>query len=96
MTFSISFSVQKCIGCDLCEHVCQPDAIVINHEPTFEQVFGAKKPIIVEAGAMVRCERCKTFMAAREGVRLCPLCEYRRTHPFGSMLPKKIVKESHS
>ncbi len=96
MTFSISFSVQKCIGCDVCEHVCQPDAITINHAPTFEQVFGATEPSVLQAGPMVRCERCKTFMAAREGVTLCPLCEYRRTHPFGSLLPKKIVKESRS
>jgi hypothetical protein len=35
-------------------------------------------------------------MAAREGVQLCQLCEYRREHPFGSMLPKKIQKESHA
>ena len=96
MTFSISFAVQKCIGCDLCGHVCQPDAITINHAPTFEQVFGTKEPTVVKAGPTVRCERCKTFMAARAGVRLCPLCEYRRTHPFGSMLAKKIVKESGS
>jgi ferredoxin len=94
MTFSISFSAQNCIGCDLCDHVCMPDAIILNHAPTLEQVFGAKEPVIAEAGPMVRCERCRTWMAKREGVTLCALCEFRRTHPFGSMTPKKIVKES--
>ena len=96
LTFSISFSAQNCIGCDLCEHVCLPNAISIDHAPAFEQVFGAKEPIIVESGQTVCCERCKTLMAAREGVTICPLCEYRRTHPFGSMLPKKTLKEPFS
>lgn len=96
MTFSITFSAQRCIGCDLCEHVCFPGAITLDHAPTFEQVFGTKKPTVVESGPTVRCERCNTLMAAREGVTLCPLCEYRRTHPFGSMLPKSLVKESRS
>lgn len=95
-TFSISFSVQNCLGCDLCEHVCQPDAISIDHAPTFDQVFGKKEPAVVSSGQLVRCERCKTFMAAHEGVKLCSLCEYRRTHPFGSMLPKKTLKEPRS
>jgi Fe-S-cluster-containing hydrogenase component 2 len=95
-TFSISFSAQNCIGCDICAHVCLPDAISINHTPTFEQVFGTREPVIAESGSMVRCERCKTLMAAREGVMVCSLCEYRRTNPFGSMMPRKIVKESHS
>lgn len=96
MTFSIAFSARDCIGCDLCEQVCLPNAITLNHAPNFEQVFGVKEPVIAESGTMVRCERCKTLMAEREGVKLCPLCEYRRTHPFGSMLPKKVAKESRS
>jgi ferredoxin len=96
MTFSISFFAQNCIGCDLCDHVCLPGAITLDHAPTFEQVFGAKEPVIAEAGQMVRCERCRTFMAVREGLKLCPLCEYRRIHPFGSVLPQKVVKESRS
>jgi ferredoxin len=96
MTFSMTFSAQNCIGCDLCEHVCLPSAITLNHAPTFEQVFDVKETIMVKSAPMVRCERCRTWMAAREGVKICPVCEYRRTHPFGSMLPKKVIKESCS
>lgn len=94
MTFSISFSAPKCIGCDLCAHACQPEALVLDHAPAFEQVFGQKTPSTVAAGAMVKCKRCQTLMAAREGVSLCALCEYRRAHPFGSVLPKKLEKET--
>ncbi len=96
MTFSISFSAQNCIGCDLCGHVCLPDAITLDHTASFEQVFSVKEPVVVESGPMARCERCKTWMAARDGMKLCQLCEYRRTHPFGSMLPRKTQKEPHS
>lgn len=96
MTYSLTFSPQNCIGCDLCEHVCLPDAITLNHEPIFEQVFSVKEAQVVESGSLVRCERCKSLMAARDGAKLCPLCEYRRTHPFGSMMPKKILKDSRS
>jgi Fe-S-cluster-containing hydrogenase component 2 len=96
MTYSLTFSAQNCIGCNLCDHVCLPDAIMLNHEPTFEEVFSAKEPVVVEAGSLVRCERCKSWMASREGVKLCSLCEYRRTHPFGSVLPKKVIRKNQS
>jgi ferredoxin len=96
MTFSISFSAKNCIGCDMCDHVCMPDAISLNYAPTFEEVFGAKEALMAASGSLVRCERCKSLMAKRDDAALCPLCEYRRTHPFGSVMPKKIVREIHS
>jgi formate hydrogenlyase subunit 6/NADH:ubiquinone oxidoreductase subunit I len=96
MTFSLTFSARRCIGCDLCDHVCIPDAIHIDHKPKFEQVFGVEEPVIAGSGPLIRCERCRTLMAKREDVRFCPLCEYRRTHAFGSMLPKKVIKKSAS
>ena len=96
MTYLLTFSAQNCIGCDLCEHVCLPDAITLNHEPTFEQVFSEKGPVLVESGSLVRCERCKSWMAAQDGMKLCSLCDYRRTHPFGSILPKKVIRKSQS
>jgi len=96
MTYRLTFSAQNCIGCDLCEHVCLPDAISLNHAPIFEEVFGVKEAQVVESGSLVRCDRCKSLMAARDGMKLCPLCEYRRAHPFGSMMPKKVLRESRS
>lgn len=94
MTFSISFSAQNCIACDLCEHVCLPDAITLDHAPAFEQVFGREEAAVAASGILVRCARCKTYMAKREGVILCALCTYRRSHPFGSRLPGKLQKGS--
>lgn len=96
MQFSLVFSAKACIGCDVCDHVCLPDAITIDHAPSFDMALGVTEPTVVASGKLARCERCKTIMAAREGVKLCPLCEYRRTNPFGSMLPQKIIKETRS
>jgi len=96
MTFSLSFSPQICIGCDLCDHVCLPDAIRMNHTPGFDEVFGGREHVLATAGELIRCERCRSWIAKREGVRLCSLCEYRRTHPFGSMMPKKVVRRVQS
>jgi ferredoxin len=96
MAFTIAFSARLCIACEICDHVCLPDAITMNRVPDFNQIFDAKDPVILASGQLVRCERCKTLMSERNGTKLCPLCEYRRTHPLGSMLPKKVMKETLS
>ena len=96
MTFTISFTAQQCVACDRCDHVCLPDAINIDRFPDFEQVFGAKASISIASGQLIRCGRCKTLMSERNGAKLCPLCEHRRMDPFGSMPPKKAMKEPRS
>jgi ferredoxin len=100
--FTLSFSPQNCTGCELCAHVCAPAAITLDPDPTFETVFAIKEPVTLQAGELVRCERCKTLMADRPGQSICGLCEYRRAHPFGSVLPpglaphiNKVNRESH-
>jgi ferredoxin len=85
--FILTFSAPDCIGCDLCAHVCAPAAINIDHAPMFDQVFSKEIPVVARTSTLVRCDHCNTLMAARPGVRLCPLCEYRRKNPFGSGLP---------
>ena len=85
--FTLIFSAPECIGCDICGNVCAPAAINMEHNPTFEDVFGSEKTLVVQSGQLVRCDRCNTLMAAKPGMRLCPLCEYRRKNPFGSKLP---------
>ena len=101
--FKLTFLPQNCIGCDLCLHVCAPAVITLENDPAFENVFGIKEPAVVNAGELIRCDRCKAVMAAKSGLHLCPLCEYRRSHPFGSIMPaelkaqiEKTAKERHS
>lgn len=85
-TYSLVFSARKCIGCEICVHVCAQNALSVHHEPTFAQVFDVET-VTLQEGKLIRCSRCRTQIAARAGVQLCPLCEYRRTHPFGSGFP---------
>ena len=84
--FQLTFQAAKCVGCDMCVHVCGPAAINIDHAPTAARIF-SQENVIIRAGALIKCKKCGTPTVALPGVELCPPCEYRRTHPFGSMLP---------
>jgi ferredoxin len=84
--FSLSFSAQDCIDCGACSTVCAVAAIEVNHNPSFSQVFGQESSLLFE-GSLVECEQCGALIAERLGKSLCPVCDYRRNHPFGSMMP---------
>ncbi len=83
--YTLKISVRNCVGCEMCMHVCAPSAITLDHTPTFAQIFG-DEIVTLQEGELIKCERCGIPMAAKPNVHLCPLCDYRQTHPFGSML----------
>lgn len=85
-TYTLKFSARSCVACELCVHVCAPEAATLELSPTFADVF-SEQTVVIQAGELVKCERCGSLTAKREGRRLCDLCEYRSTHPFGSILP---------
>jgi ferredoxin len=78
---------RACIGCGACAHVCRQSAIAIDHAPLAEQVFGSREPVVLWEGEMTCCEHCQALFPARPGARLCPLCDFRSSHPFGSARP---------
>ena len=84
--YQLRFLAEACIGCEACLHICPPSAISIEHAPAAKQVFTNGEPVVLNQGNLVQCERCHATFAAKEGKRLCPFCEYRASHPFGSML----------
>jgi formate hydrogenlyase subunit 6/NADH:ubiquinone oxidoreductase subunit I len=86
-SFSLRFSGPDCIDCGICEDVCAAAAISIDHDPAFKDVFGPDEPVSVQRGELTRCTQCNTLMAARPGIKLCPLCSYRRKNPFGTKMP---------
>ncbi|MBN1535406.1 MAG: 4Fe-4S binding protein [Anaerolineales bacterium] len=88
--FKLTFTAGDCVGCETCVHVCPPASISIDHAPYFEQVLRTGEPQTLHSGKLVRCSRCHTQMAYHEGVEFCALCEYRKKHPFGSMLPAGV------
>lgn len=85
----LKFTPANCIGCEVCVHVCVPQALVPQHAPLFNQVFASKEALLLGEGALSRCERCNASFAARAGAHLCPTCDYRRRNPFGSKNPAR-------
>jgi ferredoxin len=90
-SFQLTFSPQICIGCDICHHVCAPDAITLSHGPTFGQVFAGQVDQVVQQGNLASCSKCRAPFASRASTDLCPVCEFRRQNPFGSMMPPGLT-----
>lgn len=85
--FTLTFSAPDCIDCGICTHVCAPAAIRIEHNPSFDDVFGPESAVTVQEGRLIRCIRCKALTAERPGVQLCEVCEFRQKNPLGSKFP---------
>ncbi len=83
-TFSLSISVKDCIGCEMCVQVCTSKTMRVDHSPTFAQIYGEER-VILREGGLIKCEQCGVLIAARPDVHLCQFCDYRKSHPFGSM-----------
>ncbi len=94
-SYQITFLPSACIGCGICERVCEPGAISIQAAPTFSDVFGVQEALPLRTGLFARCDRCNSVYPARDGTRLCPVCEYRRKNPFGSRLPAGLTRARH-
>jgi ferredoxin len=92
-SFRLLFRIQDCIDCQVCVHVCQPQAIKVKQSPGFGQVFHSEERTVLASGELARCERCGIDFAAGSGERFCSLCNYRRQHPFGAVLPWAQVRE---
>lgn len=86
------FNTQVCIGCEACLHICAPEAVEIDKAPTLTQIFGESEPSVLHEGELSKCVQCKTLFAADSDQDLCPVCEYRRKNPFGSMMPPGVKK----
>lgn len=83
--YQLSFAPAACIDCDLCIHVCMPAALERSPATLAELVDDAE--LILTAGRLRTCPKCKARYAARQNEPLCPPCTFRRTHPFGSRMP---------
>lgn len=89
--YELRFNPRNCTGCEICTHVCTSASITVDHHPAYGQVFG-EEAVLLSGGELVKCDRCGTRTAKRDGASLCPICEYRRENPFGSKLPPGIRK----
>ncbi len=85
--FSLTFTPELCIGCEICKHVCAPEAVSIDNRPKVSQVFGNERENLLLSGELAHCGKCKAPFPAGLGTDLCPVCDFRRKNPFGSMIP---------
>ncbi len=93
-TFTLSLSVRSCIGCGMCVHVCTSKTLTMDRSPSFTRIFG-EEMITLREGELIKCEQCGVLIAARPDVHLCQFCDYRKSHPFGSMqVPGTIASKA--
>jgi ferredoxin len=85
--FWLLFTPQACIGCEICTQICPENVIELNSKPSFDYIFGNEIPIVLYAGDITRCLKCKALMNAKSGSKLCSLCKFRQKNPFGSATP---------
>ncbi len=85
--FRLQLLPPNCIGCSLCVHVCLSEAITVDHNPTWDQLLGEGPVVTLLSGETTACERCHSPFLAQAGQSYCPVCEFRRRNPFGSLIP---------
>ncbi|MFO7681790.1 MAG: 4Fe-4S binding protein [Chloroflexota bacterium] len=90
-SFQLLFTPPACIDCNICHHVCNPQAITISHDLTYDQIIRAEADQIVQHGELTHCAKCRASFTSKTGSRLCPTCEFRRQHPFGSVMPPALA-----
>jgi len=90
-TFTIQFAPGSGTDCGLCLPYCEPNALRAAGAPTAGQVLG--ESLILYAGTLRECTRCKTRFAGPNDERLCPVCSYRRSHPAGVRLPDTLLAQ---
>lgn len=69
--WSLTFSVDRCVGCSLCLEVCQPRALEAA-DPIDATPEG--EPAILRRLAKQRCNRCDRFFVSTEPCATCPVC----------------------
>jgi len=86
-TYQLTCSVAQCTDCGVCLDVCEPQALQRAGAPTLAE-FIASAPMMLHTGALKHCAKCNTRFAAHLEGNLCPICDFRRRNPFGSLHPR--------
>jgi len=87
--FKLSFSPLKCVDCKVCVELCPVDAIMLESPvPVGYLMEGVS---VLYQGSLVKCQRCSTLFSPKAGEELCPTCQFRRDHPFGSRTPQHQI-----
>ncbi|WP_407342657.1 NADH-quinone oxidoreductase subunit I [Pengzhenrongella phosphoraccumulans] len=78
-----------CNGCTRCIDLCPEHVLVSAGRWAWDRLLvDAEIPVVTVTTAL--CARCSTSFPVSSGERLCPVCTFRRHHPFGSTLPPGV------
>ncbi|MCC6801894.1 MAG: 4Fe-4S binding protein [Anaerolineae bacterium] len=81
--YQLTFSAATCVNCGLCIKYCEPGALQHSGSPSIGDVIAPYAAILHE-GTLRRCRRCNAPFAGHSDDGLCPICSFRRQHPFGA------------
>ena len=84
--FRLGFSPLICVSCGVCAALCPEDALTL--ESSAPAGYLLEGTILLHSGSLVKCQRCNTLFSPKAGEKLCPSCQFRQDHPFGSRLFK--------
>jgi formate hydrogenlyase subunit 6/NADH:ubiquinone oxidoreductase subunit I len=95
--YRLTFKSAACTACGICINLCEPGALHRTGMPRLAELT-AESVVTLREGHLRRCERCGTKFDAPAGIRNCPVCEWRKRHPFGSRPPAMSAKltKTHS
>lgn len=83
----------RCTDCAECVRLCPEDALSRVRALTWEDLRDRTAVRPLATVAAVTCARCGQAVAVRHADHgLCPVCAYRREHPFGSALPPHLAR----
>jgi formate hydrogenlyase subunit 6/NADH:ubiquinone oxidoreductase subunit I len=81
--YRLSFTSAACTACGVCIDLCEPGALQRAGTPRMSDL-AAETTVSLRAGALRRCQRCGAKFDGLPDVKHCPVCEWRRKHPFGA------------
>ncbi|MBI5301772.1 MAG: 4Fe-4S binding protein [Chloroflexi bacterium] len=84
--YRLTCAVAKCTDCGVCLDVCEPQALHRNGAPSIAELVAAEA-MVLKAGALKQCAKCNALFADHIPGTLCPICDFRRRNPFGSLRP---------
>ncbi len=83
----------RCSGCGICVDRCDPGALRIAGPLCWEDVLQDREVELARVNTAT-CSRCGGRVPA--GDTLCAVCEFRRSHPFGSTVPPGSLRTSRA
>ena len=83
--FQLTFLPAACVNCGLCLKYCEPQALQRSGVPTVGEFVSADS-VILRSGRLTRCRKCNAPFAGKSDNDLCPVCTFRRQHPFGGRM----------